>query len=487
MSTETHPSTRRNQAVSPETPKTGPVTRIVLTSLVVGAAAALTLALVVFAGGTESVITGSLLTGFGLGWALLAVLTSRYTNRPQRWAAVPAAAMGATGLALLAFTPENEFMTALNWVWPPVVLAMAVWMFLQVRRSLPRAGRWLLTPVIAALALASLGGTYANITLGRNQDTYAAPGTTYDVGDHRLHLDCRGHGGPTVVLFNGLGGVSAYWARVTGPVAETGRVCAYDRAGQGWSDDVPDPQDGVAAAKDLHALLAAAGETGPYVLVGHSTGGTYALNYAARYADEVAGMVLLDSSSPEQLTRMPAYAGQYALMRRGFALRPTMTRVGLGPLLATGSHLPGSAADQVTAMTSTARAARNVTDELSVILNVFVQAQALTTLDDRPLAVLTASETLTTTGWAGAQNQLTHLSTNHLHRTVDSTHTGLLEDERPSTESVRAITDVVAAARRLDSSAPHPHRPHDRPATPGLAMIRTNERTAHVHDTFQGR
>ena len=61
--------------------------------------------------------------------------------------------------------------------------------------------------------------------------------------------------------------------------------------------------------------------------------------------------------------------------------------------------------------------------------------------------MLTASESLTTTGWAGAQDQLARLSTNHLHRTVDSTHTGLLEDERPAAESVRAITDVVAAAR----------------------------------------
>ena len=185
------------------------------------------------------------------------------------------------------------------------MLALAAWMFIQTRHSLPRASRWVLTPVIAVLALAALGGTYANITLARDQDSYAAPGKTYDVGGHRLHLDCRGHGGPTVVLFNGLGEISASWARITGPVADTGRVCAYDRAGQGWSDDARHPQDGVAAAKDLHDLLAAAGETGPYVLVGHSTGGTYALNYAARYDDEVAGMVLLDSSSPEQLPGCP--------------------------------------------------------------------------------------------------------------------------------------------------------------------------------------
>ena len=118
------------------------------------------------------------------------------------------------------------------------------------------------------------------------------------------------------MLSNGLGGISAGWARITGPVAATTRVCAYDRAGQGWSDDAASPQDGVQSAEDLHTLLAEAGEHGPYVLVGHSTGGTYAMTYAARYPEQVAGMVLLDSSSPEQFTRMPAFPGQYALMMR---------------------------------------------------------------------------------------------------------------------------------------------------------------------------
>jgi hypothetical protein len=144
---------------------------------------------------------------------------------------------------------------------------------------------------------------------------------------------------------------------------------------------------------------------------------------------------------------MPAYAGQFALMRRTFALMPTLNRLGLGSLLAPASHLPGPAADEIAAMTSTVRANRNARDELSVVLDVFSQAQALTTLDDRPVAVLTASESLTTTGWAGAQDQLTRLSTNHVHRSVDSSHTGLLEDERPAAESVRAITEVSSAVR----------------------------------------
>ena len=209
MTVHTHPTATQASGVVEATPTTGPVARIVAGSLAAGAAAALVLTLVVFPGGTEGRITGSLLVGFGFGWALLAALTGRYTNRPQRWAAVPAAVMAATGLALLAFTPDNDAMTRLNWVWPPVMLALAVWMFARMRRTLPRRGRWLLTPVVGVLALASVGATYENITLVRDQNTYAAPGTLYDVGDHRLHLDCHGHGGPTVVLFNGMGEISA--------------------------------------------------------------------------------------------------------------------------------------------------------------------------------------------------------------------------------------------------------------------------------------
>jgi pimeloyl-ACP methyl ester carboxylesterase len=387
-----------------------------------------------------------MLAAFGLGWALIAVLTVRFTNRPQRWAFVPASAMGATGITLLVASPENDVMTRLSWVWPPAVLAMAVWMFVQTRRCLQGRGRWLLSPVIAVLALASVGATYENIALANDRNSYAAPGQLFEIGGHRLHLDCRGQGSPTVVLFNGLGEISASWARIVGPVAENTRVCAYDRAGQGWSSDARHPQDGIEAATDLHALLAAAGEPGPYVLVGHSTGGTYAMTYASRYHEQVAGLVLLDSSSPEQLTRIPSYAAQYAVMRRGIALLPTANRLGVGRLFA-APHLPEPAADQVRALTSTARAASNGRDELSVVLDVFEQAQALTTLGDRPLAVLTASDSVANDGWTGAQDRLAALSTNHVHRVISSSHAGLLEDAGPAAESVRAISEVISSVR----------------------------------------
>ncbi len=363
--------------------------------------------------------------------------------------------MGATGTALVVFTPGDQTLTALNWVWPPLLLALAVWMFVQMRRSVTGRARWVLIPVISLLALASVGATYDNIARSGGPDD-AAPGRLYDVGDHRLHLDCHGHGSPTVVLANGMGGVSVAWARIAAPVAATTRVCAYDRAGQGWSDEAASPRDGIESAEDLHTLLAVAGEHGPYVLVGHSTGGTYAMTYAARYPEQVAGMVLLDSSSPEQFTRMPAFRGQYAMMRRAYALLPTLNRLGLGRLIPDGSHLPTAEAAKVIAVTSAPQAYRNQRDEVSVIPEVFAQAQALDTLDDRPLAALTASATsLGTDGWVGAQDQLAALSSNSVHRTVHSTHTGLLEDVRPAAASVRAITEVISS---VHTGTPIPSR-----------------------------
>ena len=260
----------------------------------------------VFPGATEGVTVGAALLGFGLGWAMLHVLAGR-TGRPQPWAAVPAVAMTSTGAALVSLAPSDHTMTMLTWVWPPLALALSVWTYVRMRRDLTGPGRWLVTVALVLLAVASVGAGVRNVATDSFASTYPAPGAIHSVGDHDLHLDCRGQGQPTVVLVSGLGEFSGSWARILDGVAPTTRVCAYDRAGQGWSDDVEHPQDGIAAAEDLHALLAAAGETGPFVLVGHSIGGPYAMTYADQYADEVAGMVLLDSTSPDQFDAIPSY------------------------------------------------------------------------------------------------------------------------------------------------------------------------------------
>jgi pimeloyl-ACP methyl ester carboxylesterase len=419
---------------------------VVVSSLATGLAAVLVLVLVVVAGAREHVITGAALLGCAAGWAALAVLSARLTTRPQRWASVPAAVLGGTGLGLLVLAPGDGALTAAGWGWPPALLALAVWTGSRVRRHVPAgSGRWPLYGVVAVMTLAAVGGAVETVTLA--VQATPAPGRTIDVGGHRLHLDCTGTGSPTVVLQSGLGETSPSWARIAPAVSGTTRVCAYDRAGQGWSEDSPNPPDGVQAAADLHALLDRAGERGPYVLVGHSTGGSYAMSYAARHPEQVAGMVLLDGAD---LYRSPApTAPGGADAPAAFAVLPGLARLGVGQLLPRSfwSSLPEPAAAQVQAFNTSPRSWRNVRDESAAMPALFTQARALTSLGSTPLVVLTAAGHDADPGWAVAQDRMAALSANSSHRHADASHAALLDEEGGAAASVRAVADVVRAVR----------------------------------------
>ena len=123
-------------------------------------------------------------------------------------------------------------------------------------------------------------------------------GRLVDIGGRSLYLDCRGAGSPTVVLEAGMGGGVAGWSPVHDQIAASTRVCAYDRAGRG-SSDRRGKHTLADAATDLRSLLTAAGEAGPFVVVGHSLGGDYARIFADRYRDEIAGVVLVDAFTPD--------------------------------------------------------------------------------------------------------------------------------------------------------------------------------------------
>ena len=157
------------------------------------------------------------------------------------------------------------------------------------------------------------------------------------------------------------------------------------------------------------------------------------------------------STSRPRPQRPAAYTSQcQVVLRRGFALTPTLSRLGLGRL-PVDSHLPAADAATVRALTSVPRHYRNQQDEISVIPMLFAQAQSLTTLGDRPLAVLTSSvKSADTDGWAGAQEQLATSSTNAVQRTVESTHAGMVEDVGPASEAVRAITEVLASVHTTE-------------------------------------
>jgi pimeloyl-ACP methyl ester carboxylesterase len=145
-------------------------------------------------------------------------------------------------------------------------------------------------------------GVVARLT-AQQPDIGPAPGTVVDVGGRKLHLLCRGEGSPTVVLEAGASAFAIDWTLVQQQVARTNRVCAYDRAGMGWSDP-PTPGTPRSVSADLHELLRAAGERAPFVLVGASLGGLHVRSYAADYPDDVVGLVLVDPTSEDRLFTM---------------------------------------------------------------------------------------------------------------------------------------------------------------------------------------
>ena len=130
---------------------------------------------------------------------------------------------------------------------------------------------------------------------------FPAPGKMVAIGNYRLHLNCVGRGAPTVILEAGLGPQgSLIWSDLQAEVSKSTRACSYDRAGHNWSDPSPLPRRGRNISLELQRLLAQSGEKGPYLLVGHSLGGSLIRLFYREQKDQVAGMVFLDSSHPRQ-------------------------------------------------------------------------------------------------------------------------------------------------------------------------------------------
>jgi len=155
--------------------------------------------------------------------------------------------------------------------------------------------------ILLGIALALLlGAVYQALGARRDLNRFPPPGKFVQVDTHRLHFQEMGEGGPTVVLESGLMSSVLTWQKLQPMVAKSARVVSYDRAGMGWSDPGPEPRDAARIVTELRDLLRRAEIPPPYVLVGHSFGGLTMSLFAARYRNEVCGVVLIDPVAPTE-------------------------------------------------------------------------------------------------------------------------------------------------------------------------------------------
>lgn len=333
-----------------------------------------------------------------------------------------------------------------------------------------RVRRWTARTLLGLLALLLLliiaGALYEAWERHKAARLYPPPGKLVDIGGRRIHIDCRGTGSPTVILESGLGsGGSVDWARVHDALARHTRTCAYDRAGIMWSDPRPGPQNAATVAEDLHAALAAAGIDGPLVLAGHSIGGPYTRVYTGRYGDQVAGLVMVDASHPDQVARLGRVVKanvdptQLAWMVR---IANALSWTGAVRLMTGGDvpNLPKDASARIAAYSS--GSIKGAGAELEGFHQTMDQARAVRSFGDRPLIVLTAMAPLTAAqrkglnltpqdgarmkqAWKALHTEMAALSSRGRQQIVpDSGH--YIQIDRPDVV-IAAVEQVVDAVR----------------------------------------
>jgi pimeloyl-ACP methyl ester carboxylesterase len=350
-------------------------------------------------------------------------------------------------------------------------------------------GRWMRRVLkglaFAFLLAAVLGFTYEQV--GRWQDSQHRfrVGRAVDVGGRGLNIDCAGSGSPAVILESGGGGYGGYgWRVVQSEVAKFTTVCWYDRAGEGWSDPAPTARNSATVIQDLHELLQRAPVAAPYVLVGHSIGGEYVRVFTAQYPSEVAGVVLVDSTHPDQrepqimlspMTRMHQFARRFLcsalpLFERFGVLRVVMRNAPV--------YVPPQFSSEESAATRAMRNQRikgfetEATQGCAATEDGIIQpdrgsgnpeidqaARDAGTLCDRPLIVLTAGKYWTPDDPVAAkqivdfhetwvhqlQPELARLSSNGKQIVVENSDHGIPEEAPESV--VSAVQEVVTKVR----------------------------------------
>jgi pimeloyl-ACP methyl ester carboxylesterase len=317
--------------------------------------------------------------------------------------------------------------------------------------------------LILAAVLAGL--SYEQIMRWRAPRDFPAQGRLVDVDGSRMQIDCRGSGSPTVVLESGLDMMgSLSWSAVHDAIATTTRTCAYSRRGIMWSAPRSAQFSADGVARDLHTLLANAGERAPFVIVGHSLGGPYIMTFTRLYPQEVAGLVFVDASHPDQMERMNRAVGKKLdagdkLLKFANAI----TWTGVPRLIMShgerGNIPPQAKAAEDAYVSGSLAFALQESEALDA---TFAAAGRLRDLGDRPLVVLTAGKPIPPdalkslqltveqgrqiqTVWKGLHDEEASWSHHSRHEVVpDSTH--YIQMDRPDVV-IAAVREVVGNVR----------------------------------------
>jgi pimeloyl-ACP methyl ester carboxylesterase len=320
-------------------------------------------------------------------------------------------------------------------------------------------GRGLKWLGIAFVVLIILGVSYQLIATALDQRAYAPHGTLHSVSGRQMHMVCAGEGSPAVILEAGGAAESRWWYHVQNLLAQHTRVCAYDRAGHGWSDAATGARDGVTIARELRLLLEEADVAPPYVAVGHSFGAVWARIFAAQYPTEVVGLVLVDSTLliPSNFATQVEFDQWRTSLDALKAVEWGLYRVGLVRLTAyndfASADYPSDVAAELTAMRSRSSTFDvDYAEQVAAGWELRQAANAANDFGDLPLLVLWASETHTVMQaiptLREAQNALADLSSSTTIQIVQGAgHGSILGSEAYARQVSEAILALLGNAQ----------------------------------------
>lgn len=258
-----------------------------------------------------------------------------------------------------------------------------------------------------------------------SQEKDSNKGQLIEVDGHRMYYRTSGEGSPTVIIEPGTGASHEIYGLLEEGFSKFTRVLVYDRAGLGQSDPGSHPTDGPEVAKNLHFLLEKANIPGPYILVGHSFGGIYIRHFTSRFPDEVAGLVFVDSSHPEQDKR-----GATVMRITTNLLFKAIGLPGIGKTLIKSVYktmdkdlqsLQPENLDQFHKNMNSPRHLNGIMGEYKMITTALAQTTSLRSVGDIPIVVFSATlprgNFIKT--WHVLQGEIAGLSTNSTHYKVE--------------------------------------------------------------------